>query len=82
MLPELLPYVSTHKLHERNHSNIIGYQYVLPPKSVVYTGAVGDDDLAHQLRAANQKEDVESSYFVVNGENTGACAVILTGHHR
>jgi hypothetical protein len=30
-------------------------QYVLPPKHVVYVGAVGDDQLADQLRAANDK---------------------------
>jgi len=56
--------------------------YVLPPKSVVYTGAVGDDDFAAQQRTANQKEGVESAYYVVKGEKTGACAVVLTGHHR
>ena len=55
---------------------------MLPPNSVVYAGAVGVDDLAEQLRAANQKEGVESAYFVKKGERTGACAVIITGHHR
>lgn len=57
-------------------------QYVLPPKSVVFTGCVGDDALADQLRAANAKEGVESAYLVKKGEATGACAVILTGHNR
>jgi len=56
--------------------------YVLPPGSVVYTGCVGDDDLADQLREANRKEDVESAYLVKKGEKTGACAVVLTGIHR
>jgi len=56
--------------------------YVLPANSVVYTGCVGDDELADQLRAANKKESVESAYLVKKGEKTGACAVILTGHHR
>ncbi|KZS89765.1 Ribokinase-like protein [Sistotremastrum niveocremeum HHB9708] len=56
--------------------------YVLPPKSVVYTGCVGNDELAHQLREANKKEDVESAYLVKEGEGTGACAVVITGHHR
>jgi len=54
----------------------------LPEKSVVYTGAVGKDALAEQLRAANNKEGVESAYYVVETEKTGACAVVLTGHHR
>jgi len=56
--------------------------YVLPENSVVYTGCVGDDDLAEQLRAANKKESVESAYLVAKGVKTGACAVVLTGHHR
>jgi len=56
--------------------------YVLPEHSVVYTGCVGDDDLARQLREANKKEGVESAYLVKKGEKTGACAVVITGHHR
>jgi len=56
--------------------------YVLPPKSVVYTGCVGDDDLAEQLRTANAKEGVESAYQVAKGQRTGACAVVITGQHR
>jgi adenosine kinase len=57
-------------------------QYVLPPNSVVYTGCVGDDDLAEQLRAANTREGLHEVYLVKKGEKTGACAVILTGHDR
>ena len=45
-------------------------QYVLPPGSVVYTGCVGDDELAEQLRAANAREDVASAYQVKKGEKT------------
>ncbi|GJJ15741.1 hypothetical protein Clacol_010019 [Clathrus columnatus] len=56
--------------------------YVLPPESVVFSGAVGDDDLAKQLRAANDKEGLKSAYYVLKGEKTGACAVVITGHHR
>ncbi|KAK2466931.1 hypothetical protein APHAL10511_001189 [Amanita phalloides] len=56
--------------------------YVLPPRSVVYTGCVGNDDLAEQLKLANKKEDVENLYLVKEGEKTGACAVIITEHHR
>ncbi|QRV96693.1 PfkB family carbohydrate kinase [Ceratobasidium sp. AG-Ba] len=56
--------------------------YVLPPKSVVYTGCVGSDALADQLRAANEREDVASAYQVKEGDETGACAVVLTGHDR
>lgn len=57
-------------------------QYVLPPNSVVYTGCVGDDDLAQQLKEANKREGLSEAYLVKEGEQTGACAVVITGHHR
>jgi adenosine kinase len=57
-------------------------QYVLPPKSVVYTGCVGDDDLSEQLKAANKREGLIDAYLVKKGEKTGACAVVITGDHR
>ncbi|KAG8987077.1 adenosine kinase [Tulasnella sp. 427] len=56
--------------------------YVLPDNSVVYAGCVGNDELADTLRAANKREGVASAYQVTTEENTGACAVILTGHDR
>lgn len=59
-----------------------GAAYVLPPNSVVYTGCVGDDDLAEQLKAANKREGLDQVYLVKPGEKTGACAVVITGHHR
>ncbi|KAI0076834.1 adenosine kinase [Panus rudis PR-1116 ss-1] len=59
-----------------------GAAYVLPPHSVVYTGCVGDDDLAEQLKAANAREGLDEVYQVKKGEKTGACAVIITGHNR
>ncbi|KAJ7508492.1 carbohydrate kinase PfkB [Mycena galericulata] len=61
-----------------------GAAYVLPPDSVVYTGCVGDDDLAEQLKAANKREGLREVYQVKKGEKTGACAVIITanGNHR
>lgn len=59
-----------------------GAAYILPPKSVVYTGCVGDDDLAEQLKAANAREGLDQVYLVKKGEKTGACAVIITGHDR
>jgi adenosine kinase len=59
-----------------------GAAYVLPAGSVVYTGCVGDDDLAEQLKAANKREGLDQVYFVRKGEKTGACAVVITGHHR
>ncbi|KAI0683418.1 hypothetical protein BC835DRAFT_1470554 [Cytidiella melzeri] len=59
-----------------------GAAYVLPPKSVVYAGAVGDDDLAEQLKAANKREGLDEIYLVKKGEQTGACGVVITGHNR
>ncbi|KIK71544.1 hypothetical protein GYMLUDRAFT_66739 [Collybiopsis luxurians FD-317 M1] len=56
--------------------------YVLPPNSVVYTGCVGDDDLAEQLKEANKREGLQDMYYVKKGEQTGACAVVITGHNR
>jgi len=59
-----------------------GAAYVLPPDSVVYTGCVGNDGLSEQLRAANKREGLAEAYLVKEGEQTGACAVVITGHHR
>ena len=48
----------------------------------MYVGAVGDDDLAEQLKEANKREGLHQVYQVKKGEKTGACAVIITGHSR
>lgn len=56
--------------------------YILPPGSVVYTGSVGNDDFAKTLREANDKEGVESAYYVREQTSTGACCVLITGHDR
>lgn len=56
---------------------------MLPPKHVAYIGSVGSDELADTLRNVNEKEGVQSAYQVQPAPaQTGACAVILTGHHR
>lgn len=57
-------------------------QYVLPAGSTAYLGAVGKDDLADQLRAANDREGLQSVYQVVPDTATGSCAVVITGHDR
>ncbi|KDN45917.1 Ribokinase-like protein [Tilletiaria anomala UBC 951] len=57
-------------------------QYILPGNSTVYLGCVGKDDLAEQLRKANEKEGLKSCYQVVESEPTGSCAVVITGHNR
>ncbi|WFD33271.1 adenosine kinase [Malassezia cuniculi] len=57
-------------------------QYVLPEGSTAYLGAVGNDDLAKQLRAANDREGLQSVYQITETTPTGSCAVIITGHDR
>jgi hypothetical protein len=57
-------------------------QYALPEGSTAYLGCVGNDDLAQQLRAANEREGLQSVYQVVNDTPTGSCAVVITGHDR
>lgn len=57
-------------------------QYVLPENSTAYLGCVGNDDLAQQLRAANDKEGLQSVYQVDPSTATGSCAVVITGHDR
>ena len=48
----------------------------------MYAGAVGDDELAEQLKKANKREGLDQVYQVKKGEKSGACAVIITGHSR
>ena len=48
----------------------------------MYAGSVGNDDLAEQLKAANKREGLDEVYYVKEGEQTGACGVIITGHNR
>ena len=43
---------------------------------------MGDDDFAKQLKQANIREGLDQVYLVKKGEKTGACAVVITGHHR
>ena len=82
MLLELQPYVPPFFSPFPFTSLNIVSQYVLPPNSVVYTGCVGEDDLAQQLKEANKREGLSETYLVKKGEQTGACAVVITGHHR
>ena len=48
----------------------------------MFTGCVGDDELAEQLKAANKREGLHQVYLVKQGEKTGACGVVITGHNR
>ncbi|KAH9923187.1 adenosine kinase [Epithele typhae] len=59
-----------------------GAAYILPPRSVVYTGSVGNDSFAEQLVAANRIAGVDQVYHIAEGHRTGTCAVVVTGHNR
>jgi len=59
-----------------------GAAYALPPNSVVYTGCIGDDELAEQLNATNEREGLHQVCFVKQGGKTGVCAAIITGRNR
>ena len=48
----------------------------------MFTGAVGDDEIAEQLKRCNRREGLDQVYQVERGGETGACAVIITGQSR
>ncbi|KAH8916417.1 Ribokinase-like protein [Atractiella rhizophila] len=57
-------------------------QYVLPEGSTAFIGCVGKDEFASKLEEANKREGLKSAYMFAEDAPTGACAVIITGHHR
>lgn len=59
-----------------------GAQYLLPPDSVLYIGAVGKDKYADILREACTKAGLKTEYLEVENVPTGRCGVIITGHNR
>ncbi|KAJ3094910.1 adenosine kinase [Phlyctochytrium planicorne] len=59
-----------------------GAQWLLPPKSTVYIGAVGKDDTAETLRKVAAEDGLRTEYMVNEEVPTGKCAVLITGHHR
>ncbi|KAK3334011.1 Ribokinase-like protein [Cercophora scortea] len=59
-----------------------GAQYMLPPNSVVYLGGVGDDKYAAILHDAVKQAGLRVEYRVDPVEQTGRCAVVITGHNR
>ncbi|KAJ3271569.1 hypothetical protein HDV01_006531 [Terramyces sp. JEL0728] len=58
-----------------------GAQHLLPPKSVVYVGAVGKDANCEILNKAAAKDGIHTEYQVTDLP-TGRCAVLITGVHR
>ncbi|GME77475.1 unnamed protein product [Ambrosiozyma monospora] len=59
-----------------------GAQYVLPPKSVLYFGAVGKDVYADKLTEANNKYGLDTAYQVLDDVPTGKCAALINGNNR
>ena len=59
-----------------------GAQYILPPNSVLYIGAVGKDKYADILREACAKAGLKTEYLEVDDVPTGRCGVIITGPNR
>lgn len=60
-----------------------GAQWLLPPQSTVYIGAVGRDSEAAQLKQAAAKDGLRTEYYEVeSGVPTGRCGVLITDVHR
>jgi len=59
-----------------------GAQYILPADSVVYLGAVGQDDAAKTLDEACAKAGLATEYLRLKEHPTGRCGVVITGHDR
>ena len=59
-----------------------GAQYMLPPDSVVYIGAVGEDEYAKTLREKCAEQGLHVEYHVEKDIPTGKCGVVITDIHR
>ncbi|KAI8927458.1 carbohydrate kinase PfkB [Entophlyctis helioformis] len=59
-----------------------GAQWLLPPRSTVYFGAVGKDKEAEILAEVAGRDGLRTEYQVVPELPTGKCAVLITGTHR
>ncbi|KAL9006934.1 MAG: hypothetical protein Q9188_000310 [Gyalolechia gomerana] len=59
-----------------------GAQYILPEKSVLYIGCVGQDEYADKLRSACSAAGLRVEYRVDESQPTGRCGVIITGSNR
>lgn len=61
---------------------LILLQYILPPKSVVFVGCVGQDKYAQILRERNDAAGLRAEYLTSTTHPTGRCGVVITGQHR
>ena len=58
-----------------------GAQYILPAKSVVYFGSVGNDVYAKKLNEANAKYGLRTEYQIQPDIETGKCAASVSYTH-
>lgn len=63
-------------------NSIRGAQWMLPAKSTVYIGCVGEDEYAATLQKAAESEGVRVEYMKTSEIPTGTCAVLITGINR
>jgi adenosine kinase len=59
-----------------------GAQYILPPNSTVYIGAIGKDQYGQTLEDISAKAGVRTEYHYDETAPTGRCGVVITGHNR
>ncbi|RKO96611.1 Ribokinase-like protein, partial [Caulochytrium protostelioides] len=59
-----------------------GATWLLPPKSTVYVGCVGQDAQADQLKATAVRDGLRTEYMVDPTTPTGKCAVLITNNDR
>jgi len=59
-----------------------GAQYILPPDSVVFIGAVGKDKYAETLRKTCGEAGLRVEYLEDETHPTGRCGVVITGNNR
>jgi adenosine kinase len=59
-----------------------GAQYLLPPHSTAYMGAISNDHYGEQMKKAAADDGLETKYQIIEGIPTGTCAVLITGQDR
>ncbi|CAO3621702.1 unnamed protein product [Cunninghamella echinulata] len=59
-----------------------GAQYLLPPNSTVYMGAVSNDAYGETLQKAAEADGLKTNYQIITSAPTGTCAALITGHNR
>ncbi|KAJ3209260.1 adenosine kinase [Dinochytrium kinnereticum] len=59
-----------------------GAQWLLPPRSTVFLGAIGNDEYGNRLKTVAAEDGLRTEYMVNQEVPTGKCGVLITGHHR